>query len=162
MASLITTTRVRAVAAACIAPLAVSCYTYAPIEIASARPGDGVRARITPQAASRLAPLLGTGDTRVLAGKVIERGTDQMIIEVPAVVDVGVGSSMQSLYQRVSLSRADVIELETRRLDRVRTGAVAIGGAIIVGTAAIKGLSGGPGKEPQPGGGGTDTRIPVP
>jgi hypothetical protein len=149
------------IAAGCIVPLLAACYTYAPIEPAAARPGAGVRARITPQAATRLAPLLGTGETRVLTGKVIESGASAMIIEVPAVVDVGVGSSMQSLFQRVSLSRADVVELETRKLDRMRTGALAVGGAIVVGAAVVKSLSGGPGKEQAPGGGGTDTRIPI-
>jgi hypothetical protein len=143
-------------------PLVSACYTYATIDPVAARAGDGVRARITPQAATRLAPLLGTGENRVLAGKLIENRAGDLIIEAPAVVEVGVGSSIQSLYQRVSVARGDVIELEARRLDRARTGIVAAAAAVVVTGAVIKAAAGGRGKEGIPGGGGTDTRIPVP
>jgi hypothetical protein len=139
-----------------------ACYTYAPIEPSAARAGDGVRARITAPAATRLAPLLGTGETRVLTGKLIENGPNELIIEVPAVVEVGVGSSMQSLYQRVSVTRADVVELEARKLDRFRTGALVAAGVAVLGGVVIKAATSGPGKEPLPGGGSTDSRIPVP
>jgi hypothetical protein len=142
--------------------IAAGCYTYAPIEPAAARPGDGVRARISAQAATRVAPLLGTGETRVLSGKLIENGASGLIIEVPAVVEVGVGSSMQSLYQRLSIARSELVELEARRLDRFRTGALTAAGVAVVAGAVIKAASGGRGKEPILGGGGTDIRIPVP
>ena len=146
----------------CVIPLAGGCYTYAPIEPSAARVGEGVRARITAPAATRLAPLLGTGETRVLTGKLIENGANELIIEVPAVVEVGVGSSVQSLYQRVSIARGEVIELEARKLDRFRTGAFVAAGVAVVGGVVVKATSGGPGKEPLPGGGSTDSRIPVP
>jgi hypothetical protein len=145
-----------------VVPLLSACYTYATIDPVAARPGDGVRARISQQAAARLAPLLGTGESRVLAGKLVENHDGDLIVEVPAVVEVGVGSSIQSLYQRVSLARGEVIELEARRLDRFRTGAVAAAAAVVVTGAVIKAAAGGRGKEAIPGGGGTDTRIPVP
>jgi hypothetical protein len=149
-------------AALCAIPLVGACYTYAPIEPSQARVGEGVRARITAPAAARLAPLLGTGETRVLTGKLIENGANELIIEVPAVVEVGVGSSMQSLYQRVSIARAEVVELEARKLDKFKTGALVAAGAAVVGGIAVKAASGGPGKEPLPGGGSTDAKIPIP
>ena len=145
-----------------VIPLAVACYTYAPIDPSAAIVGEGVRARITAPAAARLAPLLGAGETRVLTGKVVENGANELIIEVPAVVEVGVGSSMQSLYQRVSIARGDVIELEARKLDKFKTGAVVAAGVAVAGGVVVKAASGGRGKEPLPGGGSTDAKIPIP
>jgi hypothetical protein len=142
--------------------LLAGCYTYAPIDPAAARPGESVRARISAPAAARLAPLLGTGETRLLTGKLIENGATELIVEVPAVVEVGVGNSVQSLYQRVSIPRAELVELETRKLDRLRTGALAAAATVVIGGAVIKAAAGGQGKEPLPGGGGTDTRLPSP
>jgi len=149
-------------AAVCVIPLAGACYTYAPIDPSAAVVGEGVRARITAPAAARLAPLLGTGETRVLTGKLVENGRNELIIEVPAVVEVGVGSSMQSLYQRVSIARSDVVELEARKLDTFKTGALVAAGVAVVGGVVVKAASGGRGKEALPGGGSTDSRIPIP
>jgi hypothetical protein len=149
-------------AAACVISLTGACYTYTSIDPSAAVVGEGVRARITAPAATRLAPLLGTGETRVLTGKLVENGGNELIIEVPAVVEVGVGSSMQSLYQRVSIAKGEVVELEARKLDKLKTGALVAAGVAVVGGVVVKAASGGRGKEPLPGGGSTDSRIPVP
>ena len=136
-----------------ILPLLAGCYTYARMEPAAIRAGTTVRARVSSAAAERLAPLLGTTDTRLITGTLIDNGPDTMIVEVPTVMRAEVGSSMRTLHQRVSISRAELLEIETRQLDRLRTGAVAGSAAIIVGVVVIKAIKGDPGTERPPGGG---------
>ena len=139
--------------------LLAGCYTYAPIEPAAARPGTGVRARITAEAGKQLAPLLGAADVRLLAGTLIENGPTGIIIEVPTIMPADAGITVQTLHQRVSVSRADLLELETRQLDGLRTGALAGGLAVIVGGATIRALKGDGSSGVFPGGGGSDIRI---
>jgi hypothetical protein len=61
--------------------------------------------------------------------------------------------------QRISIARRDLLELEVRRLDRFRTGAIAGGAAVVIGGLLVNSLKGEPGKEPLPGGGGTDALV---
>lgn len=135
------------------------CYTYAPIESAAARPGMIVRARISANASERLAPVLGT-DSRLLTGTVIEANAESMLVEVPIPAQAGLGSTSQTLHQRVSVARGDLVELEGRKLNRTRT-ALIVGAAAVVTAGAIKGaLDSGPGLDRPPTGSGTDSRRP--
>lgn len=146
----------------CVVPLLVGCYTYAPIEPARIQPGTGVRARVSGAAAERLAPLLGTTNARLISGRLVDTRADTMIVEVPTVVQMTFGSSMETLHQRVSIPRADLVELETRRLDRFRTAALAGGVALIVATVAVQALKNDRGSDRPPGGGGgADARVPL-
>jgi hypothetical protein len=136
-----------------VLPLLAGCYTYARMEPAAIRAGTSVRARVSSAAADRLAALLGTTEARLITGTLIDNGPDTMIVEVPTVMRAEVGSSMQTLHQRVSISRAELLEIETRKLDRFRTGAVVGSAAVVVGAVVIKAIRGDPGTERQPGGG---------
>jgi hypothetical protein len=133
-----------------------ACYTYAPIEPATAAPGMGVRARVSPTASARIAPLLGAQDARVLNGTIISNERDTMIVEVPVAARRDAIDVAERLNQRVSIPRSDVVELESRRPDRLRTAAVAGGAALFVGALAVKSLTNEPGKEKNPGGPGPD------
>ncbi len=145
-----------------LVPLLTACYTYAPIEPVSARPGTNVRARVSGAAAAQLAPLLGTSDARLLAGRLLHNRADTLVVEVPTVMQTYIGGSPERLHQRVSIPRADLLELETRRLDRFRTAALAGTVAIIVGAIAVKALENDPGTGGPPrDGGGAEARIPL-
>ena len=121
----------------------------------------GVRARITASASEQVAPLLGVSDARVLTGKLIDNSSGTMIVEVPTMVPARAGASAQSLYQRISIAPNQLVELESRQLDRART-ALAVGATVVVGTsAAIAAFKGGPGLDRPPGGSSTDVRIVV-
>jgi hypothetical protein len=136
-----------------LSPLLAACYTYARTEPAAISAGTSVRARVSAAAAERLAALLGTTETRLITGTLIDNGPDTIIVEVPAVMRAEVGSSVRALHQRVSISRGELLEIETRQLDRFRTGAVAGSAAVIVGVVVIKAIKGDPGTEGPPGGG---------
>ena len=136
-----------------MSPLLAACYTYARTEPAAIPAGTSVRARVSSAAAERLAALLGTTETRLITGTLIDNGPDTMIVEVPVVMRAEVGSSVRALHQRVSISRGELLEIETRQLDRFRTGAVAGSAAVIVGAVVIKAIRGDPGTDRPPGGG---------
>ena len=137
------------------------CYTYAPVQASSLQPGMGVRARITASASEQVAPLLGVSDARVLVGKLIDNSSGTMIVEVPTMVPARAGASAQSLYQRISIAPAQLVELESRQLDRGKT-AIVVGAVVVIGTsAAIAAFKGGPGLDRPPGGSSTDARLPL-
>jgi hypothetical protein len=140
--------------------LFTGCYAYAPIEPSAARPGVDVRARISAASAERLAPLLGAADNRVLAGRLIEMRADMLIVEVPVVAQAGIGSTIQTLHQRVSIARGELLELETRTLDRMRTAVLVGAATVLVGGGVIKATRGEPGKDRFVPPGGNDSRRP--
>lgn len=142
-------------------PGLAACYTYVPIEPAAVGPGASVRVRVSTAAAARIAPLLGGADSRVVAGTMIENSPAGMVVEIATIDPADAGSSFQPLHQRVSIARNELVELETRTLDRFRTGTVAAAVAIVVGTAVLKSLKKDPALEKLPGGTSTDHRAPL-
>ena len=73
---------------------ATACYSYAPIEESSAPVGTSVRARVTPSAATRIAPLINAAETRVLVGTLIQNGKEGMIVEIPTIIPAAIGTSI--------------------------------------------------------------------
>jgi hypothetical protein len=134
------------------------CYTYIPARPGEIESGLDVRARVSPSAGARIAPLLGATDARLLGGKLITNGADTIIVEVPTIM-LDNREFGQTPNQRISIPRGDLIELEVRKLDRWRTTGVVGGAAIVLGITLTKALKGEPGKEPLPGGGGTDNIV---
>jgi len=120
-----------------------------------------VRARISPAAGERIAPLLGTTSARVLTGTLISATSDTLIVEVPTAASPDATQVGQILHQRVSIARGDVRELESRKFDRMRTGLMAGAGAAIIVTLLLKVMKNDPASEPLPGGPGTDDIVPV-
>jgi hypothetical protein len=138
-----------------------ACYTYAPIEAPMALPGMSVRAHVSGATAEQIEPLLGISNARLVSGRLVANRGDTLIIETPAVFRAEIGSSIQTLYQRIAIPRSGLNELETRKLDRGRTTVVSAASAIILGALVVRAVKGNPGKESLPGGGGADFRIPL-
>jgi hypothetical protein len=141
-----------------LAVLLSGCFTYIPVEPGEVEPGVAVRARVSPAASERIAPLLGAAEARRLDGKLITRGADTLIVEVPTVI-VDTREFGRTPNQRVSIPRSDLVELEVRKLDRWRTAGILGGAAVVLGVTLTKALKGEPGKEPLPGGGGTEAIV---
>jgi hypothetical protein len=144
----------------CVALFATACYSYTPIQAGVVQPGVDVRVRISAGAGERIAPLLGT-TPRVLTGKVISDVRDTVIVEVPAVTQAAIGSAVQTLHQRVSLPKTEVIEWEIRTLNRGRTYALVGGAGAIAIALLINTLQGEPGSDRPPGNGGVDNLVPL-
>ena len=102
------------------------CFTYIPIEPGQVEPGVNVRARVSLSASARIAPLLGASDARRLDGQMISQSADTLIVEVPTVF-VDTREFGRTPNQRVSIPRTDLVELEVRKLDRVRTAGMVAG-----------------------------------
>lgn len=135
------------------------CFSYIPVKsVSDVEPGFSVRARVSPAASARIAPLLGATEARRLDGTLITQSTDTLIVEVPIVMQ-DAREFGHTPNQRVSIPRGDLVELEVRKLDRVRTGILAGSAAIVIGGILANSLKGEPGKEPLPGGGGTDAIV---
>jgi hypothetical protein len=149
------TVMARAIATLTASVLLSGCFSYIPAEPGELEPGLSVRARVSPTASARIAPLLGATDARRLDGTLITRSTDTLVVEVPTVI-VDTREFGRTPNQRISIARSDLVELEIRKLDRWRTVGVVGGAAVVVGLGLVKALKGEPGKEPLPGGSGTD------
>jgi hypothetical protein len=151
---------VRVMLLACASPLCAGCYSYTVAQPGAIEQGATVRARITPAAGATIAPLLGS-TPRTLTGKVISNLRDTVIVEVPAVTQAEIGSAVQTLHQRVSLAKGDVLEWEVRRLDRGRTYALVGGVALVIGGVLFNSVKGELGQNGHPGDGGADARVPA-
>ncbi len=139
-------------------PFAAGCYSYARIQPAEIQPGVDVRARLSAAASDHVAPLLGS-PPRQLTGKLISDGGDTVVMEVPSVTQAAIGSTVQTLHQRVAVPKSGVIEWEIRTLNRPRTYALVGGATAVFAAALINALKGEPGSERLPGGGGVDARV---
>lgn len=124
-------------AAACAAAGA-GCYSYAPVAPANALVGSAVRVRLTEQEAERVHGMLGRDD-RLIEGTLIEAVPDAIVIAVPTTPGTGSpGVADARLHQRISVPVPGLVEIETRRLDKLRTGLL-VGGiaaalGVVIGT----------------------------
>ena len=141
----------------------VGCYSYRAITPEAAPLGTEVRARITGAASDRVAPLIGSLDTRVLVGNVVGNSNGTMTLEVPTGGAPNVTASVVRLHARVPIAPADLVALEQRRLDVGRT--MLFGGAVAGGVGLGVALALKAAADPQPGKLPTDpppiTRIPI-
>src|SRR5919107_1580135 len=104
----------------------VGCYSYQPIEVAAAPVGTEVRARITGAASDRVAPLIGSLDTRVLVGNVVDNTSGVMTLEVPTGAMPNVTTNVVQLHARVPITATDLVGLERRKLDVGRTAIMGV------------------------------------
>ncbi|MBI4540564.1 MAG: hypothetical protein HY704_13770 [Gemmatimonadetes bacterium] len=110
-------------------PLA-ACFSYVPAELESIAPGEMVRARVSPQGAARLEEALGD-DNRLLEGEVLEKDDGGLLLSVPVSTRQW-GFQMETLKQNVRVSQGEIVEVERKRFDRLKTW-----GSVGVSTAAV-------------------------
>jgi hypothetical protein len=145
-------------------PLLGGCYSYTPIDFAAAPAGSDVRTRISGAALDRVAPLLGSFDTRVFTGTVVENSAGTMVLEVPTGAMSNVVADVVQLHARIPLFPADMVSLEQRKLDVGRTSILAgvIAAGVGLGVAAALHAGGGSSEEGrQPGEPPPVNRIPI-
>lgn len=116
--------------------LLAGCYSYNVVPAADLAPGARVRARITAAEAERQSEALGfTG--RVLTGTVVAQAPGGVLLQVPSAVHSN-GAGVQWLSQRVEISSEGLVEVEVRRLDRIRTAGTVAAVAAVIGYAAAE------------------------
>jgi hypothetical protein len=118
------------------------CYRYVPARAGAVPAGTEVRVHVSPEAAARVEPVLGSGLQEV--DGLLERWGDEVVVSVR--VPAGEGAIERDLRNRIILSPSEVLAIETRERDRARTALLAAGltgvgvGALV---AAISGVFGG-------------------
>lgn len=116
------------------------CYRYVPADRTALTPGRDVRVRINEAESSRFATILPDG-ARLVEGTVIQNGADTLLLDVPVASNV-LGSRVETINQRLDFSRAGIVDIELRQLDRIKTAIVVGGGGGLGLFVLIKGLQG--------------------
>jgi hypothetical protein len=105
---------------------------------AQVQPGLDVRVRVAAGSASQYSSVVG-GEGRVLDGRVLENTNGDLVVGVssvsPVTATTAVSDPTGRLFQRVSVPRDALLEVEVRRLDRTRTALVV--GVLAAATAAV-------------------------
>jgi hypothetical protein len=128
-------------------PLLAGCYSYTAIPPSSAPAGTEVRVRITGAASDRIAPIIGSLDTRELTGSVVENNAGSMILQVPTGAMSNVTASVVPLQTRISLTPSDLVNFERRKLDVTRTTVFSAGILAGIGAGVAVALKGKGGAE---------------
>ena len=136
------------------------CYTFEPVGIVDLQPEMQVRARLSAVQAADVADLIPAED-RLIEGTVIDNDLQRLLLLVP-VANANRRGRFETLNQRLELPHDGLLEVELRKLDRWRTGALTAAGAFVIGYVLYKTLGGGSsGNTPGGGGGGPqDSWIP--
>ena len=128
--------------------------------IDSAPTGVGVRGHLSIDGSARARELTGR-DRRTINGRLLRVDETHIEFGLPVRREPG-RLGAEGLYESLTLARGDVVELELRRLDRMRTVGIVAVAAAAVGVLLVRSLSGdsGGGSAP-PGPGGTESRGPA-
>lgn len=124
-----------------IGVLAAACHHYTPVDPADVAPGDELRVFMTRDAAAGLAPVVAA-DARRVDGRLVRWGERRIVLRVPQVAEPAYAAYARRLSQEVRVAAADIVSVEVRELDRLRTGALAAAVAGAVGFALVELLSG--------------------
>jgi hypothetical protein len=107
------------------------CFTYRATSVPALEPGEEVRVTLSEQGSRVVLP--GALEARRVEGRFTESTTDTLTISVW----IGAayrGTPFESTYQRVDLSRLEVLAVENRQLSKTRTGLLVAGVAAIIVT----------------------------
>jgi len=82
-------------------------------------------------------------DARLLSGPVVHNAAEGLTLRVPS-APIGTLGAQEGLFQQILINRGDLLELESRQLDRTRTGVLvgaAVMGAAVIAVTALHGHS---------------------
>lgn len=138
--------------------LTTGCFSYRPTTLEAVSPGEAIRVRISPEQADRLVDVRLT-DERLVDGILVSNGGQGLLLDTTVGVSDPTRGS-RALTQRITIPASEVREVETRRINWFRTGA--LGAAVAVGTGVViaAALAGGGGDGDPGGGGGVELVVP--
>jgi hypothetical protein len=153
--------RVTRISVLAILTLSAACYRYTPASVDAVPPDTDVRARLSAAEADRLSEYM-PAESRVLEGKVLERNGDSILLLVPVLSELR-GNRVQTLHQRLEVSRSGIVDLELRQLDRGKTGLIMAGGVAAVAAVVVNSvILGASSDRDRPGNGGSELVIRLP
>ncbi len=136
-----------------------ACYAYTGAPATGTRVGERVRVHVSGAEADRLEPMLGQS-ARTIEGDLLELADSAIALGVALPYQLDATTMASRAQQRIVIPRAEVQDLELRRLDKLRTSLlIGAGVAAVVAIAASKGSSlfGGSGAGGSP----NERRVPV-
>lgn len=110
----------------------LGCYQYVPGSLDTVPIGARVRAQLSSEAELLLRDSLRI-DARVVNGTLVDREQQRLLLQVRAASGARTFGD-QSLYQRIAVTPQDVLRLEIRKVNGVKTGALAVA---LAGMAAL-------------------------
>jgi hypothetical protein len=134
-----------------------ACYRYVPAELGAVPLGGHLRAVVHEAAAEQLHATYGISGT-MLDGRLVGRAGDVLTLSVPS-VPLGSPLETHALYQEIPLTAADLVGVEVRKLDAVRTGALVAAGAAATAAITAGALSGVFGRTISGTGGGSSEHV---
>lgn len=135
---------------------AQGCYSYVPTRVETVQPGEAVRIRITQEEAERLEPVR-LSDLRVMDAVMVRPERDEWLVET-TVGRLDPQRGTRPLVQRVSLPLGEILEVEARRRDNLKTGAAVGAAGVAVGFGIAAALRGGFGQRSNEGEGPAEDR----
>ncbi|MDP2956072.1 MAG: hypothetical protein Q8N53_06605 [Longimicrobiales bacterium] len=151
------------VASLVLVPGIAACHTYLPVDGAVVPKGSVVRVQVDGETARYVEGLTSRSEAdRRFKGEVLESNPDSLLLAVTVALREN-SPRMETISQRVALERRQILSMEIRQPDRVRTGAaVALVGALVAGVVVkiLTGKTGGSNvtAPPPP----SDARLPSP
>jgi hypothetical protein len=142
-----------------LAAAMAGCYHYVPVDAADAVAGHTVRLRVDEAQARRFSSVVPV-EGRTVQGKLIERSTDSLLLEVPIQTQLQ-GNRVETISQRIDLPNSSITNFELRQLDRGKTALVSVGGGAIIGAVVASTLSGAFRADREPDDGGTEIVVPL-
>jgi len=136
---------IRTLALLCGTSMLGGCYTYTTVSPAAVPVGSDVRAHVTAAAADRASTVLGYRST-TLEGRLMGRQPDGQILVRVHGQTYSAGGQTRRFYQRLALTPADVLDVQTRKLNMMRTGglvAVGVAALVLIVKSALSGQTGG-------------------
>jgi hypothetical protein len=118
--------------------LSAGCYRYVPARLGAVPEGTPVRLHVSPEGAGRVEPIIGSAAAELVG--VLERWSNEVVIAVRVPVAAGVVD--RGLENRIVLAPTEIVAIDVRERDRVRTAALTVGGVALVGGAAVAALTG--------------------
>lgn len=117
-------------------PTLGGCFTYTVMPVEQIPVGSDVKARISGAEADRLTGELGSEQDRVISGELTDKQGSDILLSVPRSLQRSAGPN-GTVYQRVTIPRSSLFDVEVRRLDKWKTGGLLALAAALVSVVTI-------------------------
>ena len=108
-------------------PISTACYSYMPAQVETVPAGQNVRMMVTREGRLDL-PETIEPEGAFIAGKLIRREADHLLVSIP-IAQRQQGFYVSQIAQDVSVRTSEVVQIELRKVDTVKTGLFVIGTA---------------------------------
>lgn len=126
----------------CGAALSLGCYTYVPADLETVPVGSRVRAMLSSEGQVDFRNRTAL-DLQVIDGTLVQRNRDSLLFSIHTGTATSEFGSPTTLRQLIDVPRQDILRVDRRKLDELKTGALITAFAGAATTVAILALGGG-------------------